>query len=98
VLRALPGLTPEAVERILDRRRMGHTFTSLDALSADLSPPGRAVLLARYGDLARLATFAAPQLVVTTRGWIERAAPRATLELVVVPVSGRLAVVGRRMW
>ena len=98
VLRALPGLTPEAVDLILNRRRVGRPFTGLDALSADLSPPGRAVLLARYGDLARLATFAAPQLVVTATGWIESAAPRATLEVMVVPVSGRLAVVGRRMW
>ncbi|MGH7612409.1 MAG: type II secretion system protein GspK [Gemmatimonadales bacterium] len=98
VLRALPGLTPEAVDRILYRRRVGRPVASLDELAAELSPPGRAALMNRYADLARLVTFTAPQLVLRAEGWIEELAPRATIELVVVPLPERLAVVGRRMW
>lgn len=98
VLRALPGVTPEAVDRVLYRRRLGRPVASLDELAAELSPPGRAALLNRYADLARLTTFSAAQLVVQAVGWVEGFAPRATIELVVVPLPERLAVIGRRMW
>jgi type II secretory pathway component PulK len=98
VLSALPGLNPEAVDRILHRRGVGRGFASLDALAADLSPPARAALLARYADLARLATFTAPLLVVRAQGWVEGQAPEASIESLVVPLPERLAVVRRRMW
>jgi len=98
VLRAIPGLTLEAVDRILYRRSVGRPLTSLDELAADLSPPSRATLMNDYADLARLATFTPPQLVVRAEGWVEGHAPRATIELLVVPLPERLAVVGRRMW
>jgi hypothetical protein len=49
-------------------------------------------------DLARLATFSAPQLVVQAVGWVDGFAQRATIELLVVPLPERLAVIGRRMW
>jgi hypothetical protein len=98
VLFALPGLSAEAVERILYRRGVRHPYTSLDELAADLSPPGRAGLLTRYADLARLVTFSAPQLVVTVIGWVQSQSPRSTIELVIVPLPERLAVIRRRQW
>jgi type II secretory pathway component PulK len=98
VLLALPGLEPEAADRILYRRSVGRSFTSLDALAGDLSPPARAELMSHYADLARLATFSAPQLVVRAEGWVEGYRPRATIDETVVPLPERLAVVGRRMW
>jgi hypothetical protein len=98
VLFALPGLSAEAVQRILNRRSVRRPYTSLDELAADLSPPGRAALLARYADLARLVTFSAPQLVVTVIGWVESQPPGSTIEYVVVPLPERLAVIRRRQW
>jgi hypothetical protein len=98
VLFALPGLSAEAVERILYRRSVRRPYTSLDELAADLSPPGRAALLARYSDLARVVTFSTPQLVVTVTGWVESQPPRSTIEFVVVPLPERLAVIRRRQW
>lgn len=98
VLRALPGLTPEAVDRILYRREVGRPIASIDELAAALSPPARVALLNRYSDLARLATFSAPLLVVRAEGWVEGFALRATIELLVLPLPERLAVIGRRMW
>lgn len=98
VLLALPGLTPEAVEVITYGRAVGRPVTSLDALAAELSPPARAALMNRYADLARLATFIAPQLMVRVRGWVEGFTPQATIEEITVPLPERLAVVGRRLW
>ena len=102
VLLALPGLGAEAVERITARRAVGRPIGSLDELAGELSPSARAALLERYADLARLVTFSAPQLLVTARGWIEgRGGPdglHVAIELLVVPLPERLAVIRRRMW
>jgi hypothetical protein len=97
VLRALPGMTPEAVDRVVGRRDVGRPYSSLDALVADLSPPARSELLARYADLARIAVFTAPELRVIGEGWVAGEAPRARVEVLVVPLPDRLAVVRRRV-
>lgn len=103
VLAALPGMSAEAVERVLYRRSVGRPLESLDALAAELSPPGREALLARYADLARLVTVTAPQLVIVAEGWTEEGGGvgsdrlRARIEVLVVPLPDRLAVIRRRM-
>ena len=71
---------------------------SLDELAGLLAPGGRETLLARYADLARLATFAAPQLKITAEGSISGEPPRATITIIVVPLPERLAVIRRQMW
>jgi len=102
VLRVVPGMTAEARWRLENRRLMGRPYPSLDALAADLSPPARDVVLAHYADLAGQITFTTSLLRLTSLGWVEGmgAADRlhATVELLVVPLSGRLATVRRRMW
>jgi len=98
VLQALPGLSPEAVERLLARRALGRPVGSLDELAGLLSPGGREALLARYADLARIVTFTAPQLKITATGGIGREPPRATIAILVVPLPERLAVIRRQMW
>lgn len=98
VLLALPGLTPEAVDRLLSRRAVGRPVGSLDELAGLLSPTGREALLARYADVARIATFRAPQLRVTGEGGVGTEPLRSTIEVVVVPLPERLAVIRRRMW
>jgi type II secretory pathway component PulK len=98
VLLALPGLSAEAVDRLLTRRAVGRPVGSLDELAGLLSPGGRVALLARYADLARLATFAAPQLKITVQGSVRGEPPRATIAILVVPLPERLAVIRRQMW
>ena len=98
VLLALPGLSAEAIDRLLARRAVGRPVASLDELAGLLSPGAREVLLARYADLARLATFSAPQLMITAQGSIGGAPPRATIAVLVVPLPERLAVIRREMW
>jgi DNA uptake protein ComE-like DNA-binding protein len=103
VLLALPGITAEAAERLLARRTMGRPIGSLDELAGLLSPGARDVLLSRYADLARIATFSASQLVVTAEGGIgEQGARsrtlRSTIEILVVPLPERLAAIRRWMW
>lgn len=98
VLATLPGLRSEAVDRLLYAREVGRPITNLDELAAQLSPPGRAALLARYADLVRATTFSSPQLELTLSGWVDGFAPRAQIELSVVPLTDRLAVVRRRQW
>ena len=98
LIAALPGLGPEAVDRLLYARVTNHPMTSVDQLAAALSPGARAALLARYADLVRVATFAPSQLGLDTEGWVEGEVARTEIELVVVPLPDRLAVIRRRMW
>lgn len=98
VLAALPGITAEAVDRLLYRREIGRAITRLDELAAQLSPAGRAALLASYADLARMTTFSSPQLRLSLVGWVDGQAPESEIELLVVPLPARLAVVRRRLW
>ncbi len=99
VLQALPGMTAEAVDLLLTRRAQGRPVASLDLLAGLLSPAGRETLLASYADLAALLVFASPALLLTADGWVDSrgAAPHAVIELLVVPLPDRLAIVRRRM-
>ena len=99
VLAALPGLGDEAVERIVSRRAGGRPLLSLDALAAALSPAGRSGLLAEYAALARLLVFGSAQLAIAATGWAQgdSTAPRTTIEVLVVPLPSRLAVIRRRL-
>jgi len=102
VLEALPGLSVEAVQMLLQDRALQQPIGSLDALAARLSPAGRAVLLANYADLSRLVTFASPLLRLTAEGWVtglgDPGGLHATIEVLLVPLPDRLATVRRRMW
>jgi type II secretory pathway component PulK len=99
VLAALPGLTGEAVHYLLRRRALGRPVQSLDELAGGLSAPARAELLQHYAFLAGALTFSSPQLRVTAEGWVASygRTPAARVELLVVPLPQRLAVVRRRL-
>ncbi len=99
VLAALPGMSQEAVTAVLGHRAQGAPLANLDMVAALLSPVGRETLLGSFAQLARLVVFDPPQLLLTAVGWVSPdGAPRATIELLVVPLPERLAVVRRRMW
>jgi hypothetical protein len=103
VLAVLQGMTPEAVEQVLSRRALGRPIANADELAALLSATAREVLLDHYAEFVRQTTFAAPQLRILTTGWVgepegEDHPLQATIELLVVPLPDRLAVVRRRMW
>jgi hypothetical protein len=98
ILNALPGLTSEAVDHITIRRVLDRPVRSLDELGGLLSPASRSTLLARYADLARLVTFAPTRLLITATGWVADQKPRSNIEITVVPLPDRLAVIRRRMW
>ncbi len=97
-LGSLPGLGPEAVDRLLYSRTTGAPVTSLEQLAVRLSPPARDALLAHYAYLARITTFSPPLLVLQTTGWVEGESAHTEIELFCVPMPGRLAIVRRRMW
>ena len=80
-------------------RAAGRPVSGLDELAGSLSPAGHAVLMASYAELSRIIVFRSSHLVLTAHGWVEShgARPRATIELLVVPLPERLAVLRRRM-
>lgn len=99
VLASLPGMTPEAVDVVVRRRRARRRLASLDELAGVLSPAARAALHARYADLAPLLRFDSSRLLLRAQGWVGSRGPypRVTIALVVQRLPDRLAVLHRRM-
>jgi type II secretory pathway component PulK len=96
VLAALPGLTPEAVARIAERRARGLAIGDLLSLSGELSPAAREVLLARYPDLVRMTTPEPDAWIVRSRGQAGIPPITAWLEVRLVRAGSRAAVVRQR--
>jgi hypothetical protein len=99
VLLALPGFGVEAADRALGARAGGGTIGSLDQLVALLSEAGQRNLTGHYAELAGLITFTPAQVVLSSDGWVGApgSEPHQTIELVVVPLPDRLAVIRRRV-
>jgi len=96
VVAALPGFTNEAVSRVADHRAGGTPVADLLSLGAELSPEGRAALLAYYPDLVRLTTSEPDAWVLTARGTAGAPGVTFVLELRLVRAGDRAAVVRRR--
>jgi DNA uptake protein ComE-like DNA-binding protein len=92
VLLALPGMSNEAAEQIVALRDAGTPLQDLMSLLGMLSETSSATMLARYPDLARLATADPDAWVLTVRA--TSGAPPATVALQLrLQRSGTVAVV-----
>ncbi len=98
VIAALPGLTAEAVAHVADHRVHGVPIPDLLSLGAELSPAGRAALLADYPELVRLTTAEPDAWMLTARATAGMPAVTYVLELRLVRAGNRAAVVRRRTW
>lgn len=98
VIAALPGFTNEALAQVADHRARGVPIPDLLSLGAELSPAGRAALLADYPDLVRLTTSEPDAWILTARGVAGAPAVTEVLELRLVRAGDRAAVVRRRTW
>jgi general secretion pathway protein K len=96
VLASLPGMTPEAVARVMELRVRGLPVGDATTLSATLSPVAAKMLTARYGDLQRSTAAEPDAWLVTARGH-DGVAPTltATIEVRLVRAGARAAVVRR---
>jgi general secretion pathway protein K len=90
VLASLPGVGEEALALMIDHRSRGVPITSLQALSADLSPGARQLLAARTGELQRLTTDWPDAWVLTAHGGAY------AIEVRLAPAGTRAAIVRRR--
>lgn len=99
VLRALPGLTEEAVRLLVARRAHGVPIQDLDELSGELSGPARTALTERYGELTQTLRFDTTHLLLLAEGRdvSTGVALRASVEVLVAVVPERLAVLRRRV-
>lgn len=98
VLAILPGMSPEAVSRMLDLRSRGERVADLAVLAESLSPSGRAVMAHEFAVLARMTTVEPDAWILTSRVRSGHPTVTAVLELRLVRAGGRVAVVRRRSW
>jgi len=94
VLRALPGVTEEAVLVLMGRRTV-RPFQSADEFAGALSRSARTTLLNSYPEFVRTTVFVSPQLIATIEGGVGGTPIVARATLTTVPVPGRLAVIRR---
>ena len=95
VLATVPGMSPEAIAVLQERRVLGSPVQSADELAALLSPAGRKTLYASYPEFVRNVTFAPAELLAQVEGGVQGSALVSRVILTAVPVAGRLAVVRR---
>jgi hypothetical protein len=97
-LASLPGFTDDAIARVLDARREGAASVDLLAISERLTRAARDSLRTHFTELAERTTPAPAAWLLTCRASDGQPAVTVVLELLIVPVDGRFAVVRRRTW
>ena len=98
VIAALPGMTPEALARIAERRGQGMPIGVLGSFVASLPQTARASLFAHYQALVGRTTDTPDAWLVTAQASASTAPVTASVELRVVRAGMRAAVVRRRSW
>ncbi|HWP14247.1 MAG TPA: hypothetical protein VNM46_01340 [Xanthobacteraceae bacterium] len=86
----LPGMTPEAVSKILEIRATRVPLTDLIVVAAALSPRARAILEASYATLSR-------RVVSEPDAWVVRSRAHRGLPPTPVNVEARLVRAGTRV-
>lgn len=98
VLASLPGVSAEAVARLVAARLHGAEPADLAALGGGLSPDARAGMLQRFHELSGRATAEPDAWILRARGAAGDPAAVVVAEARLVRDGARAAVVRRRTW
>jgi len=97
VLALLPGMTPEAVAVISERRKSGGLGEDLLVLGGELSRAARDSIAAHYSELSAMVTTEPDGWLLEARASDEGSPVRVGIELKIVRSGNRPAVVRRRV-
>lgn len=98
VLAALPGFTPEAVERVGEARARGRPIQDFIELSRALSPPARETFDAALPSLLGMVVLEPVAWLVTARRSEGRPPMTAVIEVRIGQLDGRVGISRRRTW
>jgi DNA uptake protein ComE-like DNA-binding protein len=98
VLALLPGVTPEAIDAILEVRRRGASINTFHELSEMLSPSARAAFDGAFPQLVSVVLLAPTAWIVTARSSTGVPAVTAVVEVRLARGGSGTAVVRRRSW
>lgn len=98
VLAALPGFTPEAVDRVAELRARGVQAFELMELIGMLSPLARDTMAVHYSEVAPRVTSEPDAWIIAARAESGTPAVAATVEARFVRAGTRLALIRRRTW
>lgn len=96
VLRALPGLSDEAVAWLLERQRLEEPVLSVMEMATNLTEPGRALLQREMSRLLLRTTFEPQLLEITSTGHMTGEALRHTIRAIAVRSGASVEIV--RQW
>ena len=97
VIGALPGMTDEALGRIMELRRSGN-LPDLAAIAAGLSEAARKALLANYAQLVGLTTSTPDAWLLSAQAASGSPPTASMIEVRLVRAGARAAIVQRRTW
>jgi type II secretory pathway component PulK len=98
VIAVIPGMTDDGARTLVAQRRWRKRLRNLSDFRDALPARARDSLDARISEVQRIVTFEPAYLVLRSVGHDSRAPPKSTLEVLVVPVGNRVAVLRRRTW
>lgn len=98
VIASLPGVGPELVARVADRRRWGQRYATLAELGEGLSPPARDLFLARFAELVEVAAVIPEAWLLRVSATDGQPLVTRTIEVRLVTVGGRPVATRRRQW
>ena len=95
LLGCLPGLDRAAVGALVENRRRGPAFRTMEEVLAALSIDSRTKVLASYGALGRMAALQPPLLLINANGWAGRPALSSRVTVVAAAGGAKLVVFWR---
>jgi type II secretory pathway component PulK len=98
VIASLPGVGPELVARVADRRRWGQRYATLAELGEGLSPPARDVFLARFAGLVEVASVIPEAWMLRVSATDGQPLVTRTIEVRLITSGGRPVATRRRQW
>ena len=98
VVASLPGMSPEAIEALADRRRRNVPVTDLARLAYGISASARDTLLRRFAELAELATVDPEYWILDVSAAEGVPAVEAVVQLRLAPGPAGAIVVGKKIW
>jgi type II secretory pathway component PulK len=98
VLASLPGVTEEALVRIIEARRERAGVVSLASIAEQLSPDAQELMLSHFQELLGRTTTEPDAWFLTGRARVGRPPVTAAVEVKLVRAGKRAAIVRRRTW
>lgn len=97
VIAAIPGFTPEALDRLAQIRETGEPLVDLTAFAASLSPQAMRQMAAHFEEISQLVTVVPDAWIIRATGAAGRPPIATTIEVRIARAGNQVVVTRRRI-